>query len=61
MYFINDLYFFCCERLASSTGRLTLVEKTVVRIEFSFSAYLVLHLLKSFELMKETYYELHNM
>jgi len=37
------------------------MDKNPVSSEFSFSAYLVLFLLKSFELMKETYYELHNM
>ena len=61
MHFVNELFFVCCERLDSSTGRLTLVEKTVVRTECSFSACLVLCLLISFELMKETHYELDNM
>ena len=60
MHFVNELFFVCCERLDSSTGRLTLVQKTVVRTECSVCACLVLCLLKSFELMKETHYELRN-
>jgi len=61
MNFLNELLFVSCERLASITGRFTLVQKTVVGTDCSFSACLVLCLLKSFELMKENYYELHNM
>jgi hypothetical protein len=53
MHFVEELFFVCCERLDSSTGRLTLVQKTVVRTECSFCACLVFCLLISFELMKE--------